>query len=72
MSQNAAERREGRGHAELSRVELARPVDSEAGTLPAGSVGTVVHVYPQALAYEVEFNLPFHTVVTVEATALRG
>jgi hypothetical protein len=38
--------------------------------LPTGSTGTVVHVYPDERAYEVEFNRPFHTVVTVEADAV--
>ena len=58
-------------HPELSRVSLARPVESEDGSLPAGATGTVVHVYPQERAYEVEFTSPFHTVATVEANAIR-
>jgi hypothetical protein len=58
-------------HPELSLISLGRPVASEDGELPRGASGTVLHVYPQALAYEVEFFEPFHTVATVEATAIR-
>jgi hypothetical protein len=58
-------------HPELSLVSLARPVETEGRVLPAGSVGTVVHVYPEEKAYEVEFVRPFHTVATVEATAIK-
>jgi hypothetical protein len=52
-------------HPELSMVALARPVEAEGRVLPAGSVGTVVHVYPDEKAYEVEFMRPFHAVATV-------
>jgi hypothetical protein len=58
-------------HPELSIISLARPVVSDDGVLPAGSTGTVVHVYPTESAWEVEFNHPFHTVATVEPSALR-
>ena len=57
-------------HPELSMVSLARPVEADGRLLPSGSKGTVVHVYPDERAYEVEFNRPFHTVVTVEADAI--
>lgn len=39
--------------AELERVALTR--DLPESTLRAGDVGTVVHVYPDHAAYEVEF-----------------
>ena len=58
-------------HPELSLVSLARAVKTDDGTLPPGATGTVVHVYPDEQAYEVEFLRPFHTVATVEAAALR-
>jgi hypothetical protein len=45
-------------------------VEAEGRLLPAGSTGTVVHVYPDERAYEVEFNRPFHAVATVEADAV--
>jgi hypothetical protein len=56
-----------RPRAELSRVTLRRSIMSESGLVPAGSTGTVVHVYPGAPAYEVEFASPVHAVATVKA-----
>jgi hypothetical protein len=56
-----------RPRAELSRVTLAHSVDSDDGVIPAGSTGTIVHVYPGAPAYEIEFTAPIHTVATVKA-----
>jgi hypothetical protein len=53
--------------AELSRVTLAHNVKSENGVIPAGSTGTIMHVYPGGPAYEVEFTSPIHTVATVKA-----
>jgi hypothetical protein len=58
-------------HPELSRVSLARPVTVQEGVLPPGSTGTVVHVYPEERAYEVEFVRPFHALATVEYAAIR-
>lgn len=49
-------------------------VDLPQYRLAAGDVGTVVHIYEDAAAYEVEvFTLDGHTfdVVTVEATQVR-
>lgn len=57
-------------HPELSVISLVRSVASDDGVLPVGATGTVVHVYPGERAYEVEFFQPFHTVATVEASAL--
>jgi hypothetical protein len=57
---------------EHERVVLTEPVAAEG--LVAGDVGTVVHVYPDGKAYEVEFTtLAGHTVAvaTVEATSVR-
>ena len=59
---------------EHSRVRLTRKV----GGWPAGTVGTVVHVYPHCVAYEVEFNLAEpeddwrERVVTVNAEHLEA
>jgi hypothetical protein len=53
-------------HPEHTRVELACTVESRGGLMPAGSKGTVVHVYPDEAAYLVEFSEPFHTITTVE------
>jgi hypothetical protein len=58
---------------EHERVVLKVPVPAEG--LEAGDVGTVVHVYPDRLAYEVEFvALDGHTaaVVTLEAAQVRS
>jgi uncharacterized protein DUF4926 len=57
-------------HPELSLVSLGRPVESDEGLLPPGATGTVVHVYPDERAYEVEFQRPFHAVATLEAAAI--
>lgn len=56
---------------ELSRVALAVAVRTEDGELPAGATGTVVGVYRQGEAYEIEFTQPFHTVATVMPDAIR-
>lgn len=57
---------------EHERVVLTEPVAAEG--LVAGDVGTVVHVYPDGKAYEVEFTtLAGDTVAvaTIEATSVR-
>jgi hypothetical protein len=57
---------------EHERVVLTKPVSAEG--LEAGDVGTVVHIYPDATAYEVEFvTLEGKTaaVVTLEAGQVR-
>ena len=57
---------------ELQRVVLTGPVPKE--SLETGDVGTVVHVYGDGKAFEIEFaTLDGHTaaVVTVEASQVR-
>ena len=57
---------------EHARVVLTAPVPKE--RLEIGDVGTVVHVYPDSKAFEVEFTaLDGHTaaVATVEASQVR-
>ena len=57
---------------EHDRVVLKTAVPAEG--LEAGDVGTVVHVYKDGLAYEVEFTtLDGRTaaIVTIEATQVR-
>lgn len=51
----------------LERVTLSDAINTESGTLPRGSSGTIVYAYDNGRAYEVEFERPFHVVVTVEA-----
>ena len=55
------------GFAELSVVALTHTVDVEGRSLPVGAQGTVVAAYEDGLGYEVEFERPFHAVVTLEA-----
>jgi hypothetical protein len=52
---------------ELARVTLARPVLSDEGQVPAGSTGTIVHVWSSGTSSEVEFTRPFRAVATVKA-----
>ena len=47
-------------HPELSLVSLARSISTADGSLPPSATGTVVHVYPEERAYEIEFFKPFH------------
>ena len=57
---------------ELDRVVLTEPIPAEG--LEAGDVGTVVHVYRDGRAFEVEFTTldgKTAAVVTVEASAVR-
>ncbi|HZV33072.1 MAG TPA: DUF4926 domain-containing protein [Verrucomicrobiae bacterium] len=57
---------------EHERVVLTAPVPAE--KLEAGDVGTVIHVYRDGLAYEVEFTTlegSTAAVVTVEAGQIR-
>ena len=57
---------------EHERVVLKSPVPAEG--LEAGDVGTVVHVYTDGLAYEVEFTTlegKTAAVVTVESSQIR-
>lgn len=57
---------------EHERVVLKAPVPSEG--LEAGDVGTVVHVYRDGAAFEVEFTTldgATAAVVTVESTQVR-
>ncbi len=57
---------------ELDRIVLTAPVPAE--SLEAGDVGTVVHVYADRKAYEVEFTTldgKTAAVVTVEASDVR-
>jgi hypothetical protein len=59
------------GHiSELAVVALTRTIHIDNKPLPAGSKGTVVAAYDDGLGYEVEFEAPFHAVVTLEASDL--
>ena len=57
---------------EHDRIVLTKPVPTEG--LEQGDVGTVVHVYPDGKAFEVEFTTldgKTAVVATVEAAAVR-
>lgn len=55
---------------ELSLATLARDVEADGRRVPAGSTGTIVYVYRDGVAYEVEFFEPFHCVTMVESDAI--
>jgi len=58
---------------DLETVALTRPLAGHG--LTPGDVGTIVHVYPDGHAYEVEFmtlNGDTLAVVTLEAAAIRS
>ena len=51
---------------ELSVVSLKKPIETGEGLMPAGAEGVVVSVYGEGVAYCVEFEEPFHSIITVE------
>lgn len=58
-------------HAELSMVMLLTEAPTDAGvTMPAGSTGTVVGIWKDGEAYEVEFREPTGALATVKAEHL--
>ena len=63
-----------RGHAriaELDRVTIGREIAGDEGELiPSGSSGTVVAVWSDGAAYEVEFLNPVSALATVEPDAI--
>ncbi|SFM50720.1 DUF4926 domain-containing protein [Methylobacterium pseudosasicola] len=53
---------------ELDRVRILRAVSGDDDvTVPAGATGTVVAIYADGEAFEVEFTEPVDTLATVEA-----
>jgi hypothetical protein len=68
---NAAEP-QGPAFKKLDDVVLAAPVHVVTADrdLPAGAHGTVVGVWRDGAAYEVEFTQPFACLVTVRAASL--
>lgn len=55
---------------ELDRVALEEPVDTHAGHLPRGAEGTIVLIWRDGEAFEVEFARPFPAVITLEPRQL--
>jgi hypothetical protein len=56
---------------ELSRVTLGVDPETDKARLAKGTSGTVVHVYPQEAAYEVEFSEPIHAIAIAPAAFLQ-
>lgn len=56
---------------ELSEVSLTRAVEAEGFVIPRGATGVVMAAYADGLVYEVEFELPHHVVLTLEAQDIR-
>jgi hypothetical protein len=57
--------------AELSIVALRHAHEHDGKVLPEGAKGAVVHAYRGGAGYEVEFDEPFHCVVTVGRDDIR-
>ncbi len=51
----------------LSEIVLARPIEVQGASMPAGARGVVMATWGDGLAYEVEFTTPQHAVLTVQA-----
>ena len=57
---------------ELDEVTLSRDVvDMDGQRVPAGSVGTVVGVWGEMAAFEVEFTRPIQALATVRRESIR-
>ena len=56
---------------ELSVVALRHSQECGGKVLPEGAEGAVVYAYGDGVGYEVEFEKPFHCVVTVERDDIR-
>ena len=56
---------------ELDRVRVLQAVTGDDDlTVPVGAMGTVVAVYADGAAFEVEFTEPVDTLATVDAAAV--
>ena len=56
---------------ELSVVALRHSRECDGKVLPEGAKGAVVHAYRDGADYEVEFEEPFHCVVTIGRDDIR-
>ena len=57
---------------ELDRVRVLQAVTGDDDlTVPVGATGTVVAVYADGAAFEVEFTEPIDTLATVDAAMVR-
>ena len=62
--------REGQTYAELERVALKEAITSDRRVLPRGATGTVVTIWGDGQAVEVEFTKPFAALVTLQPKQL--
>ena len=51
---------------EHALVRMRRALETADGIVPAGTLGTIVHIYRDGKAVEVEFTDPIECVETVE------
>jgi hypothetical protein len=70
LHEDADGRRARHAFPELSTVRLTHDVDVKGRILPKGARGTVVAACSDGIGYEVEFETPFHAVVTLKACNL--
>ena len=65
MRDDSPQARKRSSFAELSVVTLTRAIEVGSKVLPEGAMGSVVAAYNDVIGYEVEFEIPFHAVVTL-------
>jgi len=56
---------------ELSLVALRQSRECDGRVLPEGATGAVVFAYRDGVGYEVEFDEPFHCVVSLTRDEIR-
>ncbi|OUJ14289.1 DUF4926 domain-containing protein [Acetobacter sp. DsW_063] len=61
-----------KSYPELSAVKTLKPIDVDGQILPGGSRGTIVLVYGDGDAYEVEFTRPIPAIITLEPQDITG
>ena len=57
---------------EFTEVSLTHPVQAEGVCMPRGARGVVMAVYADGRAYEVEFEVPHHVVLTLEGPDIQA
>jgi Domain of unknown function (DUF4926) len=55
---------------EHSRVRALRDIRDGDESIPAGAVGTIVHVIKDGVGYDVEFTSPKHVVISATRSEL--
>ena len=57
---------------DFTEVTLKRAVDAQGVHMPAGAHGVVMAAYADGRAYEVEFEVPRHVVLTLEGRDIQA